>query len=90
MDTVVVLDQGRVYLFSQAVLQILRRLGRGWQFLYALAVVPPWIRNAVYRWIARNRHRLFKGNPSCLIPPPEWRERFLDLGNETEKGNVPD
>jgi predicted DCC family thiol-disulfide oxidoreductase YuxK len=33
MDTVVLLDQGHVYLFSQAILQILRRLGRGWQLL---------------------------------------------------------
>jgi predicted DCC family thiol-disulfide oxidoreductase YuxK len=88
MDTVVLLDQGHVYLFSQAILQILRRLGRGWQLLYALSIVPPGIRDTVYRWIARNRHRFFKGSPSCLILLPEWRERFLDLDNE--KGNMTD
>jgi predicted DCC family thiol-disulfide oxidoreductase YuxK len=42
-----------------------------------LRLIPPFIRNALYRWIARNRYRLFGRRDACLLPPPNEAERFL-------------
>jgi predicted DCC family thiol-disulfide oxidoreductase YuxK len=37
------------------------------------------VRDALYNLIARHRHRLLDNDPSCLLPEPEVRERFLDV-----------
>ncbi len=63
---------------SDAVLRAGRYLGGLWAGLALIgALVPRVIRDQLYRWVARHRHRL--GGPACLIPTPEQRIRFLDL-----------
>ena len=62
LDSVVYDKSGRQYLRSSAVLSILRDMGRGWSLLYSLVIVPACIRDAFYRLVARNRHRLTPGS----------------------------
>jgi len=74
-----ILVQGdHIYTRSTAVLRMLKKLGRGWNFLYVFIIVPKFIRNAVYNWIARNRYKWYGKRDECMIPTPELRERFLD------------
>ena len=40
-------------------------------------IVPRPIRDAVYRWIARNRYQWFGKRDTCRLPTLEERERFL-------------
>jgi predicted DCC family thiol-disulfide oxidoreductase YuxK len=76
-DTVVLIDGDRIYTHSGAALEVARRLGGIWGVLAALRIVPrPW-RDAVYNWVARHRYRWFGRQEACLLPRPEWRERFL-------------
>ena len=64
---------------STAALRVLRYLGGVWRALGVLgAIVPRFIRDAVYDLIARHRHRLIRGAPMCVIPEPVERARFLD------------
>jgi predicted DCC family thiol-disulfide oxidoreductase YuxK len=42
-----------------------------------LVVVPRFLRDAVYRFIARNRYRWFGKSETCRVPTPELRARFL-------------
>ena len=35
------------------------------------------LRDAVYDFIARHRHRVF-GDDVCFLPPPEVRQRFVE------------
>jgi predicted DCC family thiol-disulfide oxidoreductase YuxK len=77
LDTVVLSDGDRVFVRSDAPLEVLRRLGGFWRFFYVFKYVPKPLRDAVYRFIARNRYRWFGRKESCLLPRPEWRERFL-------------
>ncbi|MCP1311628.1 thiol-disulfide oxidoreductase DCC family protein [Paenibacillus tyrfis] len=78
LNTFVLLEQGQVYTRSTAGLRVLRRLDGAWPLLYACIVVPRPLRDLVYRWIAANRYRFFGKSDSCMLPPPEVRERFLD------------
>jgi len=55
-DTVVYQKSGRHYLRSSAVLSILKDLGGGWRLLYPLVIIPSFIRDSIYRLVARNRH----------------------------------
>ncbi|CAM3486272.1 thiol-disulfide oxidoreductase DCC family protein [Saccharibacillus brassicae] len=79
-NTLVLIENGRRYVRSAAALRIARRLRFPWPLLYALIVVPRPLRNAVYRYIARNRYRWFGKDDTCPIPPPSVRKRFLDTG----------
>jgi predicted DCC family thiol-disulfide oxidoreductase YuxK len=64
---------------SRAVLRTLRYLGGLWSALGALgAIVPRVIRDRVYDFVARHRHKLVRGGPVCVVPTPEQRVRFLD------------
>ncbi|MNI52214.1 hypothetical protein D3C73_1069780 [compost metagenome] len=77
LDTVVLLEDGRCYTESSAVLRIARRLRFPWPAAYCFILVPRPLRNAVYRFVARNRYRWFGRDEQCLLPTPEIRRRFL-------------
>ena len=77
-STLVLLDSGKIYTSSTAALKIARKLSGGWQLFYALIIVPPFIRNAVYNLIALNRYRWFGKKESCWIPHPALKNLFLD------------
>ena len=76
-DTIVVYDEGQVYVRSDAAIRISEILG----FPYSLGrvgqVVPKGWRDAVYRWIAQRRYRYGRRYDSCPVPPVEWRDRFI-------------
>lgn len=64
---------------SDAALAAARYLGGGWALLAALGgLVPRPLRDAVYRVIARNRHRLGLGAAACVVFTPDERARTLD------------
>jgi predicted DCC family thiol-disulfide oxidoreductase YuxK len=76
-DTIILLDEDKVYLRSDAALRILRNLPAPISWLYAGKLVPKSIRDKMYRWIASRRYRWGKRFDSCPVPPKEWRDRFL-------------
>jgi predicted DCC family thiol-disulfide oxidoreductase YuxK len=76
-NTVVLVDGERIFLRSDAVLEIARRLGGGWQLLYVFKIVPRFLRDAIYNWVAQNRYRWFGRQESCMLPRPEWKGRFV-------------
>ena len=55
-DTLVYIRDKRYYLKSTAVLKILLKLGGGWRFLYLLIIIPRFIRDKVYDFIAKHRY----------------------------------
>lgn len=67
--------RGRVLVRSGAVLRVAEYLGGAWRMALVLWLVPPFVRDAVYRFIARHRHRIT--HDKCLVPTPEQRRRFL-------------
>ncbi|OLY91252.1 Predicted thiol-disulfide oxidoreductase YuxK, DCC family [Cnuella takakiae] len=78
MGSVVLVESGRVYRYSTAALHIARRLDGAWPLLYGLMIVPPFIRNGVYRFIAKNRYRWFGQKQTCWVPAPQLQSRFLE------------
>ena len=75
--SIVLIEDGNVYLRSTASLRIARRLGAPWKFAAIFLWVPLPIRDAVYRVIAAARHRLAGESNACEIPPPEIRARLI-------------
>ena len=77
-DSVVLIDDGRVYTRSDAALRIARSLTFPWPVAYALIVFPRAWRDAAYDVIARHRYRWFGRREVCMVPSPAVRSRFLD------------
>ena len=77
LSSVVLIEDGRVWQESSAALRIARHLPGAWKLLRVFAIVPRPLRDAVYRWIARNRYRWFGRTETCWLPSPELKERFL-------------
>jgi len=80
-DGVILIDQGNIYLESDASLRVLFLLGGWWKLPALLRFVPRFIRQAVYRLIARNRYSWFGKYDACPMPQPGWKSRFLDQNN---------
>jgi len=76
-DTVVLVVGEQIFLRSDAPLEIVRRLGGLWRLLYFFKILPRPLRDAVYNFVARNRYRWFGRREECMLPKPEWKERFL-------------
>ncbi|MCH7543870.1 MAG: thiol-disulfide oxidoreductase DCC family protein [Proteobacteria bacterium] len=77
VDSIIYIENDRVYIKSTAVLRILRYLKMPYPLLYALIIIPPFIRNAAYDFIAKNRYRWFGKHDNCIVPTDELKERFL-------------
>jgi predicted DCC family thiol-disulfide oxidoreductase YuxK len=77
LSTMVLIDDGRVYLDSEGVLRTAKRLGGPFLLLVPFLLVPRRLRDAAYRAFARQRYRLFGRSSQCRVPTPETRARFL-------------
>ena len=77
-DSIILVENDHAYTHSSAALRVARRLSGGWSVFYAFIVVPRFIRDVVYRFIAHNRYRWFGKQDVCMIPTPTLRKRFLD------------
>lgn len=75
--SIILVEDGRVYLRSTASLRIAARLTFPWSLLRVLLVVPVPIRDAVYRTVAAIRHRVAGPSNACEVPPPEIRARMI-------------
>lgn len=76
-ETLIVVDGDRALRDSDAVLAIWRGLGWPWRAAGLLRVAPRRLRDPLYRWVARNRYRLFGKRETCWVPTPAQRERVL-------------
>lgn len=77
MKTFLFIEDGRVYTKSTAALRVCRYLGALWPLCYGFIIVPKFIRDGMYNWIAKNRYKWFGKKETCMMPTPEIRTRFI-------------
>ncbi len=75
--SIILIDDDRIYLRSDAVLRIARQMRAPWKYASVLLWVPRPIRDAVYRVVAAIRLRIAGTSNACDIPPPEIRDRLI-------------
>lgn len=73
----VLIENNRIYLKSTAALKCALRLNKLYPLLYIFIIVPPFLRNTVYNFIARNRYKWFGKKDSCMIPSEEIKSKFI-------------
>lgn len=77
MRSFLLIENGEMYNKSTAALKVCRRLTGLWPLVYGFIIIPAFIRNAVYDFIAKNRYKWFGQKQECMIPTPDVRARFL-------------
>jgi predicted DCC family thiol-disulfide oxidoreductase YuxK len=78
LQSIIYIHGDLYYSESTAVLKILRDLKGIWSLSYIFMGVPKFIRDAMYRFIAKNRYKIFGKRDSCMVPTDSLRERFLE------------
>mgnify|MGYP006092070531 FL=1 len=77
LDSIVLVENKKVYTKSSAALRIARKMSNLWPLFFVLLIIPRFIRDGVYDFIAKNRYKWFGKKKQCMIPTPGLREKFL-------------
>lgn len=82
LDTMVLIEGGRAYVRSDAALRIARGLRFPWPVVGLFVLIPRFLRDGVYDWVARHRYRWFGKSEQCRLPQPGERELFLESADD--------
>ena len=77
LNSFVLLEGEKIYTHSTGALRVFLHLGGIWKMFYVFIIVPRFIRDGVYNFIARNRYKWFGKKESCYLPTADLRNRFL-------------
>jgi predicted DCC family thiol-disulfide oxidoreductase YuxK len=75
LSTVYFYSEGQLYSESAAAFQLCLFLRNPYRSLRFFRVLPRTLTNAVYRWVAKRRHRMASGY--CIMPTTAQKERFI-------------
>jgi predicted DCC family thiol-disulfide oxidoreductase YuxK len=78
MQTIVFIENENAYTQSTAALKVCRHLRGLWPLCYGFIIVPKFIRDGIYNWVAKNRYKWSGVRQECMIPTPEIKARFLN------------
>ncbi len=76
-DTVILVEGYKICDKSTAALKITKRLDGGFKVFYAFIIIPKFLRDWIYSFIAKNRYDWFGKRESCMIPSAKLKNRFL-------------
>ncbi|GAB4394306.1 MAG: thiol-disulfide oxidoreductase DCC family protein [Kiloniellaceae bacterium] len=76
--SMVVIDGGRFFLKSDAVVQTARALKAPWRWGVVLRFLPRSWRDRAYELLARNRYNIFGRYDTCVVPDAALRRRFVE------------
>lgn len=77
-STVILIDGGKAFVKSDAILQISVYLPYPWRALKLFKLVPRYLRNKIYDFIAKHRYAWFGRKNHCMIPSPEVEQRIIN------------
>lgn len=76
-ESLIVVDGDDILKDSDAVLAIYAGLGWPWKAIAGLRFIPRFLRDPAYRFMARNRYRIFGRRETCWVPSPDDADRVL-------------
>lgn len=76
-DSLVLIENNKAYVKSTAALRLAKYLKGVFPLAFGFIIIPPFIRNWVYDYIAKNRYKWYGKQDSCLMPDENLVKRFL-------------
>ncbi|TPD70591.1 thiol-disulfide oxidoreductase DCC family protein [Flavobacterium microcysteis] len=78
IDSILLYEPGKAYYYkAQAALKIAKELGGIYTAISWFSILPNFLTNTVYDYIARNRYKWYGKKDACMIPTPELKAKFL-------------
>ncbi len=77
IDSMVYIEHTIAYIKSDAALRLSKQLNGIYPLAYGFIIIPKFIRNWVYDFIAKNRYKWFGKSISCYVPNEQQKNRFL-------------
>jgi predicted DCC family thiol-disulfide oxidoreductase YuxK len=77
-DSIVLIEDDQVFFQSAAALKVTKKLKWPWPLLWFFIIVPRFIRDAVYNYIAKNRYKWFGQKQQCFVPGRDMSYKFID------------
>jgi predicted DCC family thiol-disulfide oxidoreductase YuxK len=78
LGSLIFIENGKPYFKSTGALRLCKYLKGLWPLVHLFIIVPPFIRNAVYDFVAKNRYQWFGKKETCMVPTVELKSLFLD------------
>jgi predicted DCC family thiol-disulfide oxidoreductase YuxK len=77
LSTIMLWHSGQLYSRSGAVVRTLAAMGGAWRLVFGLLVIPAFLRDSIYTFVARHRYEWFGKQDACRLPTPELKAKFL-------------
>ena len=78
-DTVIVWDQlDGIYIESRAFFKIMKTLGGLFNIILIFSIIPKFLTDGIYRFVAKNRYKWFGSYETCPTPTPSFKHKYLD------------
>lgn len=77
IDSILYYNGNVILVESEAILTLSKSLDFPYSLLTYLVVIPKFIRDFFYRFVAKHRYRWFGRSEFCLLPNEETNSRFL-------------
>ena len=78
LDSIILLENGKFYQKSTAILKIAKQLNGLWKLNYGFLIIPKLMRDFIYDIIAKNRYKWFGKREFCMLPTGDMKLRFLE------------
>ena len=79
VDTLILIKNEKIYVRTNAALEIAKALSGYWFLLTVLRVIPRSVRDFLYTRFARNRYALFGKRTHCIVPTQAVANRFVGI-----------
>ena len=77
LSSIVYKEGDKIYTESDAIIKASVAMGGIYKLAYLFKIIPKFLRDKVYTYIAANRYKWFGKKDACRMPTPEEREKIL-------------
>ena len=77
ITSLVLIENDKIFYKSTAVLRIVKKLKPLWCSLYIFILVPKYIRDITYDFVAKRRYNWFGQRETCLLYNGKYKNRFI-------------
>lgn len=77
-DSIILYQPGQAYYYkADAAFKIANELGSIYSLISVFSILPKWLTNKVYDYIARNRYKWYGKKDECMLPTQAMKAKFL-------------
>ena len=77
-DSIILINDTKVKYRSTAFLSIVTQFKGLWKITFIFYLIPTFIRDILYNFIAKRRYNLFGKKNQCIVPNPNIKKKFYE------------